>query len=208
MSVIDATPPLPNPGSESGAGQEPPPDEPVVIEDLAAVVRIPSLQRKIRRILDRMLSSFQFPEDSPFRLVSPEPGDGVLEYGLRWRDPESGLSLFAGMSWGDGGHDPLWEVRLEAATGTDPGPLRASGLLRMAARRAESRFSEWDRFWHEDQAEAGFLIGASAACTRFLEETNPDGTAAEYLAGALHALHRSGALDAVRSAVLAPPETN
>ncbi len=207
MVLIEPTP-LP-PGATppvSPAGN--PAQEPVVLEDMIAVVRLPALFRKVDRILERMTGSFQLPADSSFTLQDPKPGDGVHEYGLRWTDAKAGLSLFAGMTWGDLGHDPLWEVRLEGGPEVDAAALRSSGMLRMAARRAESRFSEWDRFWHEDQAEAGYLIGASAACTRYLEEQNPDGTAAEYLAGALHALHRSGALSALREAVISGTDVN
>lgn len=175
-------------------------DEPVVLEDLVALVRLPGIYRKVDRVLARMRESFRFPEDSPFLLVDEAPGDGVVEYGLRWRDADERLELFAGLSWGDVGHDPLWEVRIQGLEGVDCAALRRGGLLRMAARRAESRFSEWDRFWHEDQGESSYLIGASAACTRFLEEDHPDVVASDYLADALHALHRSGAIHALLEA--------
>jgi hypothetical protein len=206
--LIEPTPP---PGGDPPPVQPAPPsgnEEPVVLEDMIAVVRLPALFRKLDRVLERMAASFTMPADSPFQAVSSKPADGVHEYGLRWVDPQAGLRLFAGMAWGDLGHDPLWEVRLQAHPDADIASLRSSGMLRMAARRAESRFSEWDRFWHEDQAEPGYLIGASAACTRFLEEANPDAVAAEYLAGALHALHRSGALSALREAFLTGPDAN
>ncbi|MBC8328636.1 MAG: hypothetical protein H8E31_07805 [Planctomycetes bacterium] len=206
--MIEPTPPPP--GASPAAALDPgaPTAEPVVLEDMIAVVRLPALFRKIDAVLERMLSSFSLPEDSSFRLASAKAGDGVHEYGLRWTDAEAHLVLFAGMSWGALGHDPLWEVRLQGGPEVGAAALRASGMLRMAARRAESRFSEWDRFWHEDQAEAGYLVGASAACTRFLEEENPDGTAAEYLSGALHALHRSGALQALREAAISGSDIN
>ncbi len=206
--MIEPTPPPPGSAPAPVPAPGTPASEPVVLEDMIAVVRLPTLFRKVDRILERMRSSFSLPEDSSFRLVSERPADGVHEYGMHWRDEKAHLELFAGMAWGALGHDPLWEVRLQAGPPVDPAALRTSGMLRMAARRAESRFSEWDRFWHEDQAEAGYLIGASAACTRFLEEENPDGTAAEYLAGALHALHRSGALEALREAIISGSDIN
>ena len=196
--MIEPTP-LP-PEEPSSPKQAAPRQDPVVVEDLAAVLRIPSAYRKVDRVLESMRSSFELPDDHPFRPWGDGPGDKVREYGLAWRDADELLQLFAGMSWGDSGHDPLWEVRVEALEALDPNSLREGKLHRLAARRAESRFREWDRFWHEDQTEARFLIGASAACTRFLEETDPDATAAEYLAGALHALHVSGALHALLQA--------
>ena len=175
--------------------------DPVVLEDLAAVLRLPGLFRKLDRVLSRMLQSFGEPADFGFGRVTERPTDGVLEYGHRWRDPEDLLAVFAGLTWGDSGHDPLWEVRIEALPRVDPTVVRERDLHRIAARRAESRFREWDRFWYEDTVCPEFLFGASAAGTRFLEETDPDGTAAEYLGGALYALHASGAARGLLEAV-------
>lgn len=194
--MIEPTP-LPPEEEEAGAGAERAPSDPIALEDLAAAVRIPGLYRKINRVLARMRESFGTPEDFPMEPVSDTPGDAVQEYGLYWQDRGHLLQLFAGMTWGDSGYDPLWEVRVEALPPLNPDWLRAAGLHRLAARRAESRFSEWDHFWHEDKTEERFLVGASAACTRFLEEQDSDGTAAEYLAGALHSLLVSGALQAL-----------
>ncbi|HEX9794186.1 MAG TPA: hypothetical protein VGC54_09420 [Planctomycetota bacterium] len=174
--------------------------DPVVLEDLTAVLRLPGLFRKLDKVLAAVTESFQLPEDSPFRPHGDGPGDGVHEYGFYWRDPDQLLQLFAGLSWGEAGHDPLWEVRIEALAALDPEQLRAGGLHRIAARRAEGRFSEWDSFWHEDKTRTSYLIGASAAATRFLEEENPDATAAEYLSGAVYALSASGSLGALLEA--------
>jgi hypothetical protein len=71
----------------------------------------------------------------------------------------------------------------------------------IGARRAGARFSEWDRFWHEEEAASPLLIGASAACTRFLEDEDPERSASDYLGGALYALWASGALDGLLAAV-------
>ena len=79
----------------------------------------------------------------------------------------------------------------------DPARVRNGGFHRIAAKRAETRFSDWDRFWHEDDPKSWLLFGASASCTRFFEEEHPDSTAANYLASALYALQSSGALQAV-----------
>ncbi len=198
--------PVPLP-PEPPAGEEAPPpgSEAIVLEDLVAVIRLPGVFRKVERVLERMLASFRLPEDSPFRPWGEGPGDGRLEYGLRWRDTDGLLEVFAGMAWGDQGHDPLWEVRVAALPPVDADRIRRARLHRAAARRAESRFREWDVFWHEDRTEGSFLVGASAACTRFLEENDPDAVAAEYLAGALHALHASGALGALLEVARAHP---
>lgn len=180
--------------------------DPIVLEDLAAALRLPVLMRKIDRVLARVELSFPFPaEELAFESAPLVPSDGFHEYGLHWRDGGGLLQVFAGMSWGEQGHDPLWEVRVEALPGFDPADIRVSGLHRIAARRAENRFSEWDRFWWEDNREQRYLIGASAACTRFLEEPDPDASAAEYLAGALHSLCRSGALSALLEAARESP---
>ncbi|TAH36969.1 MAG: hypothetical protein EYC70_08270 [Planctomycetota bacterium] len=199
--MIEPTPPPPE---EEGSGGSPDQasTDPIALEDLAAVVRVPGLYRKIERVLHSMRESFELPDDFPMQLVSEEPGDRVHEYGLYWQDAQRLLRLFAGMTWGASGYDPLWEVRVEAQPPFKPEWLRQSGLHRQAARRAESRFSEWDHFWHEDKTEEAFLVGASAACTRFLEEPDPDATAAEYLAGALHSLCVSGALHALIEAAV------
>jgi hypothetical protein len=88
-------------------------------------------------------------------------------------------------------------VRVEAGSPALAEALRAGNWHRLAARRAESRFSDWDKFWHEDLDSAGPLLGASAAVTRFFEEENSERMAADYLAGAFYALHASGALSAL-----------
>lgn len=197
--MIEPTP-LPPESAGPGGSPDQPPADPIALEELAAVVRLPGLYRKIDRVLRGMRDSFELPDDFPLQLVSETPGDAVHEYGLLWRDPQRLLQLFAGMTWGPNGYDPLWEVRIETLPPLQPDWLRERGLHRQAARRAESRFSEWDHFWHEDKTEEAFLVGASAACTRFLEESDPDTTAAEYLAGALHSLFVSGALQALLEA--------
>lgn len=168
--------------------------EPVVIEDLAALLRLPRLLGKVDRILAEVRTAGVFPEDFPMALATAEPGDGRVEYGLRWRDTGGALELFAGLVWGDAGQDPAWEVRVGLPASADAGAFRARGLHRLAAKQAESRFSEWDYFWHEDRGQPSHLVGVTAACTRFLEEEDPDRTARDYLAGALHALQASGAL--------------
>lgn len=188
--------PYHDPKDDSGSENRPR-HEPVMVEDLVALVRLPALFEKLDRVLAMVRSAQVLPEGYPMQLSSEKPADGKLHYGLVWRDDQSGLELFAGLSWGDAGHDPAWEVRVQSSPGLDLAPLRARGLHRLAAKRAESRFSEWDHFWHEDTIDERYLVGASAACTRFLEEEHPDRTATEYLIGALHALHASGALHAL-----------
>ncbi len=194
--------PSPQPHSEPGPPTPTalPRHEPVVVEDLAAVIRLPALLGKIRRVLAQVLVLDQAPADFPFQLLSKVPGDGIREYGLSWSDRDQLLRVFAGMTWGTEGHDPIWEVRVEVLPPADPASLRARALHQIAARRADSRFSEWDRFWHEEDNKSHILFGASAACTRFFEEEDPDQTATNYLAGALYALRASGALEAVLAA--------
>jgi hypothetical protein len=195
--VIEPTPqPTPEPARAAPKDQP----EPIVLEDLAAVVRLPSLYRKVRRVLDAALHSFRPPSDAPMQPVSSVPGDCVLEYGWSWMDGQGLLRIFLGMSWTEQGHDPIWEVRVEA---TDLGlaeQVRVTRWHQLAARRAGSRFSEWDRFWHEEDASSLLLIGASAACTRFLEDENPERAAAEYLGAALYAMWASGAIDGLLAA--------
>lgn len=169
------------------------PRDPLALEDLVAAVHLPRLHKKVRGILDRALTSFAPPEDLCVRLVSREPGDGRTGLGLSWRDAGSLLEMFAGLYWGDGRHDPVWEVRVQALPGLSAEKMRKSDLPRLAARRADGRVGDWGYFWHDDK-EATFLLGTSAACTRFLEEEDPDGAAAEFLAAGLHALRASGAL--------------
>jgi len=188
--------PLPAPEEDSSSGPTPPP-EPIVLEDLAAAIRIPHLFRKVGRVLGIVRASLSSAPALPMQASAGSPGNGVRQYGLTWSDEKGLLALFAGLSWGEEGHDPLWEVRLEAQPGFDPDLLRRGGLHAIAARRAGTRFSEWDQFWHEDAAGKTLLLGASAAATRFLEEEDPDATAAEYLSGALYALSASGALGAL-----------
>ncbi len=174
--------------------------EPILLEDLTAVVRLPTLFRKVDAVIERALREFDLPADSPFVRESAQPGDGVMEHGRSWTDREGLLRIFLGMSWFEQGHDPAWEVRVEARSETVALALRARRWQQMCARRAESRFTEWDRFWHEDEPRALQLLGASAACTRFLEDEEPEASASEYLGGAFYALHASGALHALLQA--------
>lgn len=171
--------------------------DPMVLEDLVALIRIPGMFQRIRRVLDRARLQFALPADSPFRPMAASSAQGVTEFGDRWCDVEQNLMLFMGMSWGDQGHDPIWEVRLESPSIPLADALRSGGWARLASRRADSRFSEWDRFWHEEAKGVPLLLGASAAVTRFFEETDAEQTAADYLSGALYSLHASGALDAL-----------
>lgn len=189
--------PVPQPSEPPPPEPAAPRTEPIVLEDLAALIRLPSLFEKLERVLLDVQRQYQAPEGYPFQLITPRAGDGVREYGLSWTDPQHLLRVFAGMSWGAEGHDPIWEVRVEALPALDPTRIRAGNFHRIAAKRAETRFSDWDRFWHEDDPKAWLLFGASASCTRFFEEENPDATAANYLASALYALQSSGALQAV-----------
>jgi hypothetical protein len=199
--VIEPAPLSPS-APEPKAEPEPPAAEPIVLEDLAALLRIPALFGKIDKVLWAMQLNFRLPDDFPFQLLSPSPGDGVREYGLSWSDEGRKLRLFAGMSWGTEGHDPIWEVRVEALPPVDAAALHQAGVPRIAAKRAESRFSEWDRFWYEEKADSALLFGASASCTRFFEEPHPDATAANYMSSALYALQASGALQTVLAVVL------
>lgn len=197
-------PAAPPPG-DPPAAPDPAPDrlEPLLLEDFVALVRLPSLFRRIDAVIRRALLHFELPTDTPFQLESEQPVDGVVEYGLRWSDAQGNLRLFLGMSWLEQGHDPAWEVRVEAGA---PGIARALHALRwpqLCARRAESRFTEWDRFWHEEDVKSQTLLGASAAATRFLEDEEPESSAAEYLGGAFYALHASGALHALLEAARA-----
>ncbi|MGB0951968.1 MAG: hypothetical protein ACPG31_01970 [Planctomycetota bacterium] len=194
--MIEPSPQSPSEPQRSATSSTPQAD-PIVLEDLAAAIRIPGFFKRLHRVLARGYEVFHLPQDAPLSLVSPEPGDGVVEYGFRWVDPQGLLQVFGGMSWGDQGHDPIWEVRVEATSVELAAILRAGHWHRLAARRADSRFSEWDRFWQEEEPTATLLFGASAAATRFLEEEDPEGTAARYLAGALYAMHASGALSAL-----------
>lgn len=197
--MIEPTPQPPRePARVAPAGDDQ--AEPIVLEDLAAVVRLPALWRKVARVADAALLSFKPPSDSPLQQLDEEPGDGVLEYGYRWWDEQGLLSVFLGMSWTEQGHDPIWEVRVEAADEELAEQVRLTRWHQIAARRAGSRFSEWDRFWHEEDAKTPLLIGASAACTRFLEDEHPERSAAEYLGGALYALWSSGAVDGLLAA--------
>ena len=171
-----------------------------MLEDLAAVVRLPALHRKLRRVLDAALHSFRPPSDAVLRPIAADPTDGVNEYGWSWCDGDGLLRLFLGMSWSDQGHDPIWEVRVEALRPGVAEQVRATRWHQISARRAGARFSEWDRFWHEEDSKSPLLIGASAACTRFLEDEDPDRAAADYLGGALYALWASGAVDGLVAA--------
>lgn len=171
--------------------------DPMVLEDLVALIRLPGMFQRIRRVMDRARLQFALPSDSPFRAMEPTNAQGVTEFGDRWCDEGHHLMLFLGMTWGDQGHDPIWEVRIEATSVPLADALRNGGWTQLAARRAESRFSEWDRFWQEESKGVPLLLGASAAVTRFFEETDAEQTAADYLSGALYSLHASGALDAL-----------
>lgn len=190
------------PPGDPPAAPDPSPErlEPLLLEDLVALVRLPTLFRRIAAVIDRALLHFDLPADSPFTLERMQPGDGVSEYGLSWRDPDGRLRLFLGMSWQEQGQDPAWEVRVEASAPAIARRLHAARWPQLCARRAESRFTEWDRFWHEEDPKSRTLLGASAAATRFLEDEEPESSAAEYLGGALYALHASGALHALREA--------
>lgn len=176
--------------------------EPLLLEDFVALVRLPTLFRKIEAVVQRALVHYELPPDSPFRLLSEQPSDGIVEYGLSWTDTAGRLRLFMGLSWFEQGHDPAWEVRLDARAPAVARALHARRWPQLCARRAESRFTEWDRFWHEEDSKALTLLGATAAATRFLEDEEPEASAAEYLGGALYALHASGALHALLQAAL------
>lgn len=180
--------------------------EPLLLEDFVALVRLPTLFRRIDAVIRRALLQFELPNDSPFQLESAQPADGVVEYGLRWSDARGRLRLFLGMSWLEQGNDPAWEVRVDAGAETIARSLHARRWPLLCARRAESRFTEWDRFWHEEDVKSLTLLGASAAATRFLEDEEPEASAAEYLGGALYALHASGALHALLEAARAATE--
>jgi hypothetical protein len=198
--VIEPATPLPGeppPAAEAGSAER---LEPILLEDLVAAVRLPAFFRKIDAVLDRALAEFDLPSDSPFLRESARPGDGVTEYGLRWSDREGLLRVFLGMSWLEQGHDPAWEVRVEARAESVARALRVRRWHQLCARRAESRFTEWDRFWQEDEPKELILLGASAAVTRFFEDEEPEGSASEYLGGAFYALHASGALHALLQA--------
>lgn len=190
------------PPGDPPAAPDPSPDrlEPLLLEDFVALVRLPTLFRRIDAVIQRALLHFELPADSVFRLEGEQAGDGVVEYGLRWRDAHGRLRLFLGMSWLELGNDPAWEVRLDAGTPAIASALHALRWPQLCARRAESRFTEWDRFWHEEDLKSMTLLGASAAATRFLEDEEPEASAAEYLGGALYALHASGALHALLEA--------
>lgn len=194
--VIEPSPQLPAKPQSSPYSEQPRTD-PIVLEDLVALVRLPGLFTRVAKVLDRARAIFQLPIDSPFMLVDSEPGDGRVDFGYRWMDRNNLLMVFVGMAWGDQSRDPTWEVRVETSNPALAEMLRAGNWHHLAARRAESRFSDWDKFWHEDLAGTGLLLGASAAVTRFFEEENSECLAAEYLAGAFYALHASGALQAL-----------
>ena len=197
--MIEPATPLPGeplPAPESGIERL----EPILLEDLVAVVRLPGFFRKIQAVIERALAEFSLPEDSAFVRENAFPGDGIIEYGLHWSDREGLLRIFLGLSWLEQGHDPAWEVRIEARGEAVARALRLRRWHQLCARRAESRFTEWDRFWHEDEPKALILLGASAACTRFFEDEEPEASAAEYLGGAFYALHASGALHALLQA--------
>jgi len=193
--VIEPSPELPSEPQRIVASSSQP--DPIVLEDLVALIRLPGVFQRLRRVLDRARLQFALPSDSPFRPVALVAGNGILEFGDHWTDGAQRLRLFMGMSWGDQGHDPIWEVRMEATTVTLADAIRAGNWHQLAARRAESRFSEWDRFWHEDSKGVALLLGASAAATRFFEEPDPEQTAADYLSGALYSMHASGTLEAL-----------
>lgn len=197
--MIEPATPLPGeqlPAPESGIERL----EPILLEDLVAVVRLPAFYRKIQAVIERALAEFNLPPDSPFVRETAQPGDGVIEYGLHWTDRAGLLRIFLGMSWLELGHDPAWEVRVEARSEAVALALRERRWHQLCARRAESRFTEWDRFWHEDEPKALILLGASAACTRFFEDEEPEASASEYLGGAFYSLHASGALHALLQA--------
>lgn len=197
--MIEPATPLPGeppPAPESGIERL----EPILLEDLVAVVRLPVFYRKVQAVIERALIEFDLPSDSAFIRESARPGDGIIEYGLSWTDRSGLLRIFLGMSWLEQGHDPAWEVRVEARTESVARALRLRRWHQLCARRAESRFTEWDRFWHEDEPKALILLGASAACTRFFEDEEPEASASEYLGGAFYALHASGALHALLQA--------
>ena len=196
VCVIEPSPQLPAKPQSSPYAEQPRTD-PIVLEDLVALVRLPGLFTRVAKVLDRARAIFQLPIDSPFLLVDSEPGDGRLDFGYRWMDKKNLLIVFVGMTWGDQSRDPTWEVRVETNNLTLAEMLRAGDWHHLAARRAESRFSDWGKFWHEDLAGTGLLLGASAAVTRFFEDENAEGLAAEFLAGAFYALHASGALQAL-----------
>jgi len=191
--------PSPQPPAEPqrSVPTEYPRTNPIVLEDLAAVMRIPTLFQRVKKVLDHARATFALPDDAPFLLVDPQPSDGRLEYGYRWMDNQNLLCVFVGMVWGDQGKDPVWEVRVETSSPELAEMLRAGNWHRLAARRAESRFSDWGKFWHEDLAGSASMLGASAAVTRFMEEDNAEHMAAEFLAGAFYALLASGALSAL-----------
>lgn len=194
--MIEPSPQLPA-KPQSSACSEQPRTDPIVLEDLAALVRLPGLFARITRVVDRARAIFSPPTDSPFLLVDTFPGDGLTDLGYRWMDKQNLLMVFVGMSWAKQGCDPIWEVRVETANPAIAEMMRAGNWHHHAAQRAESRFSEWGKFWHEDLADNGVLLGASAAVTRFFEEENAECMAAEYLAGAFYALFTSGALQAL-----------
>jgi hypothetical protein len=198
MGVIEPVPP-PDPAPREPLAKDPL-MEPIVLEDLVTVIRLPALFKKLDRILAHVLQLYQFPDDYPFEILSTRASDGIHEYGISWSDKKRLLRIFAGMCWGTEGHDPIWEARVECLSPGGAEPIKQQDLHRMAARRADGRFSEWDRFWSEDESSSEVLIGASAACSRFFEEAKPDQVAAEYLAGALHAMQASGALLALLEA--------
>jgi len=199
--IEPAAPPPGDPPAAPDSG----PDrlEPLLLEDFVALVRLPTLFRRVDAVIQRALLHFELPSDSPFRLESERASDGVVEYGLRWSDAHGRLRIFLGMSWLEQGNDPAWEVRMDAGNARIAAALHARRWPHLCARRAESRFTEWDRFWHEEDLKSLTLLGASAAATRFLEDEEPEASAAEYLGGAFYALHASGALHALLEAARA-----
>ena len=190
----------PDPETAEAVKPASPRTDPILLEDLASLVRIPILVPKVEQVLRMARAAFNPPEDYPLQPGAETPSLRPTEFGVDWTDADRLLRIFCGLHWGMKGHDPLWEVRLEVIPPLQPDPLRSGGLNRVAARRAESRFREWDRFWHEDAPGNPVLLGASAPCTRFFEHDDPDSAAAEYLGGALHALQVSGCLLALLDA--------
>ncbi len=174
--------------------------DPLLIEDLASLIRLPIVAPKIEKIVRMAQAAFDPPDDYPLQPVEDVPSWKPNELGINWADPDSLIKIFCGLHWGMRGQDPMWEVRLETIPPLLPDSFRLGGLNRIAAKRAESRFREWDRFWHEEGPGNPVLLGASAPCTRFFEQDNPDCSAAEYLGGALHALQVSGAILALLDA--------
>ena len=96
----------PDPETAEAVKPASPRTDPILLEDLASLVRIPILVPKVEQVLRMARAAFNPPEDYPLQPGAETPSLRPTEFGVDWTDADRLLRIFCGLHWGMKGHDP------------------------------------------------------------------------------------------------------